>query len=102
MFISVCDENSNLPKNKVFHDVHREFLENGWELRDNTMAKMVYCNPTCLTDEFKIRFENKIIYVTIPMTPGNYEYTTKFTSYFLATEYISFHIKNYVDKMNVQ
>lgn len=98
--LSSCykEETSSFPKNKMFIDIHQDFLENGWYLRENTMINMVYYNPKNLTDEFKIRLENKMIYVTIPITPGNYEYKTNFTSYFLATEYISFHLKNYAFK----
>lgn len=99
MFVSLCDEDINtIPKNKLFHDIHEEFLENGWTLRENTMTKMNYYNPINLMDEFKIKMEDKLIYVTIPIKPGNYEYTTKFTSFFLATEYMSFHLKNYANK----
>lgn len=102
MFVSLYDEDiSRTPKNKIFHDIHQEFLENGWRLRETTMTNMLYYNPKNLTDVFKIRFENKLIYVTIPITPGNYEYTTKFTSFFLATEYISYHLKNYRNKLSI-
>lgn len=102
MFVSLYDEDiNNFPKNKIFMDIHQEFLENGWRLRENTMTNMLYYNPKNLTDEFKIRVENKLIYVTIPITPGNYEYTTKFTGFFLASEYISFHLKNYNNKLTI-
>ena len=101
MFVSLYDKDiNNFPKNKLFIDIHNDFLKNGWRLRDNTMTKMLYYNPRNLADEFKITMENKLIYVTIPITPGNYEYTTKFTSYFLANEYITFHLNNYLDKFN--
>ncbi len=99
MFASSCDkETSHSPKNKMFTDIHQEFLNNGWHLRENTMTKMLYYNPISPMDEFKIRLENKLIYITIPIISGNYEYTTKFTNYFLANEYILLHLKNYAFK----
>ena len=102
MFVSLYDEDvNNYPKNKMFQELHHEFLENDWMLGENTMTKMIYYNPRNITDEFKIHLENKVIYATIPITPGNYEYTTSFTSFFLATEYISFHLKNYENKFKI-
>jgi len=99
MLVSQYNESVNtFPKNKYFTDIHQEFLENGWRMRDNTMTHLLYYNPNNLADEFKVSLENKLIYVTIPITYGNYEYKTKFKSYYLASEYISFHLNNYLDK----
>jgi len=100
MFISLQDEDINhFPKNKLFIDIHQEFMKNGWRLKGNTMINLLYYNPQNLSDEFKINMSNKTINVTVPITPGNYEYTTKFTSLYLAIEYLSFHLKNYHDKL---
>lgn len=102
MFVSLYDEDINrTPKNIFFQDIHQEFLQNGWRLRETTMTNMLYYNSKIITDEFKIRFENKLIYITIPITYGNYEYTTKFTSFFLAIEYITYHLKNYRNKLSI-
>lgn len=97
MLVSVYDNANNLPKNKIFTEIHENFVENGFILKENTMTKLIYLYPKVAMDEFKIRLENKLIYVTIPIKPKNYEYTTTFTSYYLATEYISYHLKNYLD-----
>lgn len=97
MLVSLYDNANHLPKNKIFSDIHQNFLENGFKLRENSMTNLIYFNPNSAMDEFKIRLDNKCIYVTIPIKPKNYEYTTKFTSYYLATEYISNHLKNYLD-----
>ena len=97
MLVSLYDNVNHLPKNKIFTDIHQNFVENGFVLRENTMTKLIYYNPTSSMDEFKISLDNKLIKVTIPIKPKNYEYTTHFTSYYLATEYISYHLKNYLD-----
>ena len=83
---SSYEENTNncSPKNKMFTTIHEAFLNNDWNMRENTMTTLSYYNPIAPMDEFKIKMENKIIYVTFPLTPGNYEYTANFTSYFLA------------------
>ena len=102
MLISIHDEDiDNFPKNKLFIDIHNDFIKNGWRLRDNMMKNLLYYNPRNLLDEFKINISDRIIHVTVPITPGNYEYTTKFTSLYLASEYLSFHLKNYHDKSSL-
>jgi hypothetical protein len=93
MQVLLYDNINHIPKNKIFINIHQNFVENGFELRENTMTNLIYFNPTAGMDEFKIRLDNKYIYVTIPIKPKNYEYTTKFTSYYLAFEYISNHLK---------
>lgn len=97
MLVSRYDNVNQLPKNKIFTDIHQCFIENGFKLKENSMTNLIYFNPNAAMDEFKIRLDNKLIYVTIPIKPKNYEYTAKFTSYYLATEYISSHLKNYLD-----
>jgi len=97
MQVSLYDNVNHLSKNKIFTDIHQNFVESGFKLRENTMTNLIYFNPTAAMDEFKIRLDNKLIYVTIPIKPKNYQYTTNFTSYYLATEYISYHLKNYLD-----
>ena len=102
MFISLHDEDiNNFPKNRIFIDIHQEFMKNGWRLRYNTMTNLIYYNPQNPSDEFKINMSERIVYVTVPITPGNYEYTTKFTSLYLSSEYLSFHLKNYHDKLTL-
>lgn len=87
-------------KNKMFHDVNLEFLDYGWELKENTMDTIVYTHPIYPTDEFKIKMNNKHIKVTIPVVSSNIEYSASFTSYYQASEYLLFHL-NYHSKINI-
>ena len=87
------DNVNNVPKNEIFTDIHRTFIENGFKLSENSMTDLVYYNPNAAMDEFKISLYNKHIYITIPIKPKNYQYTTRFTNYYSAIEYLLYHLK---------
>ena len=93
------EEDKDIPKNKMFLDTHYEFLKNNWMLKENTQTSLIYYRLNNETDEFKIKINNKSVSVTIPIIGGNCEYTTNLISYYMASEYISFHINNYENKM---
>lgn len=81
--------------NKMFLDVNLEFINQGWKLHKNTLNEISYINPMYPTDEFKIKLNNKLITVTVPVMLLNYEYSTTFNSYFQASEYLLSHLENH-------
>jgi hypothetical protein len=93
-------KDKDIPKNKMFLDTHYEFSKNNWMLKENTQTSLIYYRLNNETDEFKIKINNKSVSVTIPIIGGNCEYTTNFMSYYMASEYILFHINNYENKMS--
>ena len=87
-----------LLKNKMLFDSHIEFLKNGWELKENTSTSIVYTNIHYPTDEFRIDINNRSIKITVPVIGLNYEYSTHFSSYYLANEYLLLHLNNHMNK----
>jgi len=48
----------------------------------------------------ELKINKNLIKITIPVLGANYEYSTTFNSYYQANEYLQFHLKNYMDKIN--
>lgn len=82
--------------NKLFIEVNYEFLNQGWKLDKNTLTEISYVNPIYPTDEFKIQIKNKLIKVTVPVLGANYEYSTSFSSYFQASEFLLLHLNDHL------
>jgi hypothetical protein len=76
-------------------DIHNDFLNNGWELNTRDTTNFSYNNKNYPLDEFKVEINNKNIKITVPIVGANCEYTTNFTSYYLANEYLLMHLKNH-------
>lgn len=95
-------DDTQLLENKMLLDSHIEFLKNGWKLKENTLNHIVYMNPIYPTDEFKIDIDNRLIKITVPVIGLNYEYSTRFSSYYLATEYLLLHLKNHTNKAEIK
>lgn len=83
-------------KNKGFSILDSIFKENGWQLSKNEMNWICYTKFGCETDVFEIRIDDKTIQVGIPLKNSKYSYILKFTSYFLASEYIESRFKEFI------
>ena len=79
-----------------FNDVLETFKENGYEIR-YTNSSFFATKQTDNTTQFKIRTINNIVVVTIPFSQ-NTEYTTEFSDYWKATEFVLYHLKEQVSK----
>ena len=75
-------------KNKGFALLDILFKNHGWQLSKNEMNFISYTKTGKETDAFYIEIGQKCIYVTVPLKNSTYSYTTSFTEYFLANEYI--------------
>jgi len=75
-------------------------MSHGWKLKENTLNQIVYSHSNYPADEFKVKINKNLIKITIPILGANYEYLTTFNSYYQANEYLQFHLKNYMDKIN--
>jgi len=83
-------------KNKGFAILDSIFKENGWHLSKNEMNWICYTKFGYETDVFDIRIDDKTIQVGIPLKNSKYSYISKFTSYFLASEYIESRFKEFI------
>ena len=87
-------------KNKGFLILDTMFKEHGWKLIRNEMNMICYTKIGHETDLFDIKIDQKTIYVTIPIKNGPFQYTSSFTDYFLASEYIEARFFDFIDKTN--
>lgn len=75
-------------QNKGFIFLNDLFKKNGWHIVKNEMDNISYTKLGQETDVFTIKIENKSIKVTVPIKNSNYQFTTSFTDYFQASEYL--------------
>lgn len=85
----------NYPVNKGFFDVHDNFINCGWKLRNNTETLLSYVKSIHLLDEFILSVDTDKIHAIIPITDTNYSYKTYFKNYFEASEYIISRLYDY-------
>lgn len=75
-----------------FNDVLETFKSNGYDTC-YTNTSFLATKQNDVTTQFKIKTIGKSVVVTIPLTK-NTEYTTEFSDYWKATEYIMYHLKH--------
>jgi hypothetical protein len=75
-------------QNKGFILLDSLFKQNGWHIVKNEMNHISYSKLGQETDIFSIKIEKKYINVSIPIKNSNYQFTTTFTDYFQASEYL--------------
>ena len=76
------------PMNKEFSNVHKKFVEYGWELTTNTLRTLVYSYPISAYDEFHIGVTPNGISVCAPVPLGNFAYRVKLNTHAEAIDHI--------------
>jgi hypothetical protein len=82
-------------KNKAFSTLESLFYEYNWQLVQNEPNQITFKKENNDYDYFEINIDKNKIQVTIPLKKSSYKYTTYFTDYFSASEYIEMHINDY-------
>lgn len=75
-------------KNKGFALLDIMFKNHGWKLIKNEMNFISYTKSGKETETFDIEIEKKCIFVSVPLKKSTYRYSTSFTEYFSASEYV--------------
>lgn len=77
--------------NKGFSILEELFTEKNWKLVKNELNHIVYKKNDLGYNHIEMKIELNKIYVVVPLD-SKYQYETSFDSYFLACEYIEFHL----------
>ena len=84
--------------NKEFLQVHKKFIEYGWELTTNTMRSIVYSYPISAYDEFHIGVASNGIEVCTPVPKGNFAYRVKLSTHVEAITHILRQLEDFETK----
>tara|TARA_A100001015_G_C14431948_1_gene497046 strand:- start:98 stop:397 length:300 start_codon:yes stop_codon:yes gene_type:complete len=80
-----------------FNDVLETFKANNYDVQ-YTNNNFLATKQNDITTQFKVKTVNKSVLVTIPFSK-NTEYTTEFTDYWKATEFVLYHLKQQVSQI---
>jgi hypothetical protein len=83
-------------KNKGFALLDEMFKKNGWHMTKNELYWISYSKFGHETEFFEIKLDSTKIYVSIPIKNSPYQYTTTFTNYFQASEYVEERFKEFI------
>jgi len=76
-----------------------QFQSCNWKNITNEPGHIIFKKGTSNYDIIELKKHNEeVIFVTIPIKSGPYQYTTRFARYDDATNYINMHIRNYESK----
>ena len=75
-------------QNKRFSILHDTLTQNGWKLVVNEMYWINYTKEGDETSYFDIQVTQNKIMVSVPIKNSIYQYTTSFTSYYEASEFL--------------
>lgn len=75
-------------QNKRFSILHDTLTQNGWKLVVNEMYWINYTKEGDETSYFDIKVTQNKIMVSVPIKNSIYQYTTSFTSYYEASEFL--------------
>ena len=105
----ICNDNMLFEKvdstdiqNKGFLLLDTTFKQNGWHIVKNEMNHISYSKFGQETDVFSIQIEKKYINVSIPIKNSNYQFTTSFTDYFQASEYLENRFLDFINKIKIR
>ena len=97
-----------IPKNKskmmeaddiMITNMFNQFQRCNWKNITNEPGHIIFKKGTSNYDIIEMKKHNEnVIFVTIPIKSGPYQYTTRFAKYDDATNYINMHIHNYESK----
>ena len=87
-------------KNKGFAILDTLFKEHGWHLIKNDLDWICYSKFGNETAFFDIKIEPRAIQVSIPMKNSSFQYVTKFSDYFQASEYVESRFLDFIQEKN--
>lgn len=67
-----------------------------------TTTEFTYTKDPTRDDEFRIRITKKDLTVAVPIANASFLFASKFTNYFLATEFVERHLATYEEKMEIE
>ena len=80
-----------------FNDVLETFKANSYDVR-YTNNNFLATKHNDITTQFKVKTVSNSVLVTIPFS-NHTEYTTEFTDYWKATEFIMYHLKQQLNQV---
>jgi len=89
-------------QNKGFIFLDVLFKKNGWHIVKNEMNHISYTKLGQETDVFTIKIEDKYIKVSVPIRDSKYQFTTSFTDYFQASEYLENRFLDFINEIKMR
>lgn len=83
-------------KNKGFIVLDELFKTHSWSLITNEMDHITYAKSYMDPNIFDIKVEKASVSVTVPLKNSNFLYTTTFSNYFEASEYVEERLNDYL------
>lgn len=83
-------------QNKGFQVLHDLFLQHGWHIVVNEPTRLCYTRQGDETTTIALQVVADKIIVSVPLKNSVYQYTSSFTSYFAATEYVEQRFYDYI------
>jgi len=87
-------------KNKGFVLLDEIFKKHGWHMIKNEVNWISYTKLGNELDLFDIKINQKSIHISIPIKNSPFQYTTSFSDYYRATEYIESRFMNFISEKN--
>lgn len=81
--------------NPGFKEIGEKFLEKAWIVKVNQPNRLEFQSPTNECDTFEFEVDQNSIHVSVPLKQSRYKYTTKFSNYYLASEFAEMHLAEF-------